>query len=72
MIPKQRDAVEVLLLLFTWLPSRRLLDKQQRVEAIAASLEQSGADPSQRDEVEEMITPSERAQLARVKHITNK
>jgi len=49
-----------------------LLDKQQRVEAIAASLEQSGADPSQRDEVEEMITPSERAQLARVKHITNK
>lgn len=55
-----------------WLSSRRLLDKQQRVEAIAASLEQSGADPSQRAEVEEMITPSERAQLARVKHITNK
>ncbi|KAK2173618.1 hypothetical protein NP493_863g01050 [Ridgeia piscesae] len=52
--------------------NKRLLDKQQRVEAIAASLEQSGADPSQRDEVEEMITPSERAQLARVKHITNK
>ena len=55
-----------------WLSSRRLLDKQQRVEAIAASLEQSGADPSQKAEVEEMITPSERAQLARVKHITNK
>ncbi|KAI0217131.1 DNA-directed RNA polymerase III subunit RPC3 [Lamellibrachia satsuma] len=52
--------------------NKRLLDKQQRVEAIAASLEQSGADPSQRAEVEEMITPSERAQLARVKHITNK
>ena len=51
---------------------RRLLDKQQRVEAIAASLEQNGADPSQKEEVEEMITPPEKAQLAKIKHMTNK
>ena len=43
------------------------MDKQARVEAIAASL-----DASQKEEVEEMITPPERAQLAKVKHMTNK
>ena len=51
---------------------RRLLDKQQRLEAIVASLEQGGADSSQKAEIEEMITPSERAQLAKIKHMTNK
>ena len=52
--------------------SRRLLDKQSRVEAIAAQLEASGADPSQKEEIEEMITPPERNQLDKVKHMTNK
>ena len=56
----------------TLLLCRRLLEKQQRVEAIAASLEQSGADATQKEEIEEMITPTEKAQLAKVKHMTNK
>ncbi|XP_074651801.1 DNA-directed RNA polymerase III subunit RPC3-like [Tubulanus polymorphus] len=51
---------------------RRLLEKQQRVEAIAASMEQSGVDEAQRAEIEEMITPAERQQLAKVKHMTQK
>ena len=62
-----RGLVFTVLVLF-----RRLIEKQQRVIAIAASLEQSGADPEQKQEVEDMITPSERSQLDRVKHITNK
>ncbi|XP_064620498.1 DNA-directed RNA polymerase III subunit RPC3-like [Lineus longissimus] len=49
---------------------KRLLDKHQRVEAIAATLEQSGADPAQREEIEEMITPAEKSQLQKVKHMT--
>ena len=52
--------------------SRRLLDKQQRVEAIAASLEQNGADESQLAEIQEIITPPEKEQLKKVKHLTNK
>ncbi|XP_064609814.1 DNA-directed RNA polymerase III subunit RPC3-like [Liolophura sinensis] len=52
--------------------NKRLLDKQQRVEAIAASLEQSEADPSQKEEIEEMISPPERAQIAKVKTMINK
>ena len=51
---------------------RRLLDKQQRLEAILASLEQSGADATQKEEIEEMINPTEKAQLAKVKHMTTK
>ena len=42
------------------------------MEAIASSLEQSGADPTQKEEIEDMISPPERAQLAKVKHMTNK
>ena len=51
---------------------RRLLEKQQRVDAIALQLEQSGADAAQRQELEEMITPPERATLSKVKHCNNK
>ena len=51
---------------------RRLLEKHQRVEAITATLELSGADPAQKQEIEEMITPPERQQLTKVKHMTNK
>ncbi|CAI9717057.1 DNA-directed RNA polymerase III subunit RPC3-like [Octopus vulgaris] len=50
---------------------RRLLDKQQRVEAIIASLDQS-VDESQKVEVEQTITPAERNQLAKVKQDINK
>lgn len=50
---------------------RRLLDKQQRVEAIIASLDQSGVDETQKAEVEQTITPAERTQLAKVKHDIN-
>ncbi|GAB1604715.1 DNA-directed RNA polymerase III subunit RPC3-like [Argonauta hians] len=51
---------------------RRLLDKQQRVEAIIASLDQNGVDESQKMEVEQTITPAERNQLAKVKQDINK
>uniref|UniRef100_A0A8C5EQ17 DNA-directed RNA polymerase III subunit RPC3 n=1 Tax=Gouania willdenowi TaxID=441366 RepID=A0A8C5EQ17_GOUWI len=43
--------------------SKRLLEKSQRIEAILASLQASGAEPEQLTEVEEMITPSEKQQL---------
>ena len=42
------------------------------MEAITASLEQQGADAQQKEEIEEMITPAERTQLTKIKHITNK
>uniref|UniRef100_A0A3B4CN78 DNA-directed RNA polymerase III subunit RPC3 n=1 Tax=Pygocentrus nattereri TaxID=42514 RepID=A0A3B4CN78_PYGNA len=50
------------------LPTARLLlqncyKKSQRIEAILASLQASGADAAQLTEVEEMITPPERQQL---------
>lgn len=51
---------------------RRVLEKQQRVDAILASLEEQEADDIQKDEVKDMITPAERAQLSKIKHITNK
>ena len=51
---------------------RRLLDKQQRLEAILASLVQSGAESAQKEEIEEMMTPVEKAQLAKVKHMKQK
>lgn len=50
---------------------RRLLDKQQRVEAIIASLDQNGMDETQKSEVEQTITPAEKTQLAKVKHDIN-
>eukprot|EP00105_Crassostrea_gigas_P025260 XP_011445785.1 PREDICTED: DNA-directed RNA polymerase III subunit RPC3 [Crassostrea gigas] len=42
---------------------RRLLDKQERMEAIAASVE----DASQRDEILNTITPSEQEQIIKVR-----
>nr|KAG5703652.1 hypothetical protein BaRGS_002526 [Batillaria attramentaria] len=56
---------------------KRLLDKQERVEAIIASLEQqhqAGAevDEAQKEEIREMITPPERQQLNRVKTVANR
>ncbi|XP_014664073.1 PREDICTED: DNA-directed RNA polymerase III subunit RPC3-like isoform X3 [Priapulus caudatus] len=51
---------------------KRLLEKQQRVEAIVASLKTSGSDEAQIREVEEMITPPERTQLQKVEHMTTK
>ena len=47
------------------LPCRRLLDKQQKVEAIIADI--PAEEEQQRKEVEEMITPAERNQLRQVK-----
>ncbi|XP_038078065.1 DNA-directed RNA polymerase III subunit RPC3-like [Patiria miniata] len=43
--------------------NKRLIEKSQRVEAIAASLQSHGADQSQTAEVEDMITPLEKNQL---------
>ncbi|PIK42141.1 DNA-directed RNA polymerase III subunit RPC3 [Apostichopus japonicus] len=42
---------------------RRLIDKAQRVEVIAASFKSDGADASHIAEIEEMITPTEQEQL---------
>ncbi|XP_053405654.1 DNA-directed RNA polymerase III subunit RPC3-like [Mercenaria mercenaria] len=51
--------------------NRRLMEKQERVDAILASLEQSGADDVQKEEILLTITPSERSQLQKVKHMIN-
>ncbi|CAL1537610.1 unnamed protein product [Lymnaea stagnalis] len=45
--------------------NKRLLDKQDRVEAIIASLDAEGA-LEQKEEVEQMVTPSEKAQLKKI------
>ncbi|KAG9345417.1 hypothetical protein JZ751_009964 [Albula glossodonta] len=50
----------------------RLLEKSQRIEAILASLQATGAEPSQLTEVEEMITAPERQQLQALRHHVNK
>lgn len=47
----------------SFLYGRRLLDKQERMEAIAASVE----DASQRDEILNTITPSEQEQIIKVR-----
>ncbi|XP_059179369.1 DNA-directed RNA polymerase III subunit RPC3-like isoform X2 [Physella acuta] len=49
--------------------NKRLLDKQERVEAIIASLDADGA-IEQKEEVEQMVTPSERAQLKKMAEAT--
>ncbi|KAJ0066075.1 hypothetical protein NL108_001319, partial [Boleophthalmus pectinirostris] len=49
--------------LFESKESKRLLEKSQRIEAILASLQASGAEPEQLTEVEEMITAAEKQQL---------
>lgn len=57
---------------FSFLPSRRLLEKSQRIEAILASLQASGAEPEQLTEVEEMITAAEKQQLETLRLHINK
>uniref|UniRef100_A0A8C7K2Y6 DNA-directed RNA polymerase III subunit RPC3 n=1 Tax=Oncorhynchus kisutch TaxID=8019 RepID=A0A8C7K2Y6_ONCKI len=52
--------------------TKRLLEKSQRIEAILASLQASGAEPEQLTEVEEMITAPERQQLEALRHHINK
>ena len=47
---------------------RRLIEKSQRVEAIAASLQSHGADQAQTAEVEDMITPLEKNQLEKYRN----
>jgi len=46
--------------------SARLLEKQQRIEAITASLRASGGSEEQLEEMAEMLSPPEREALARV------
>ncbi|XP_060109041.1 DNA-directed RNA polymerase III subunit RPC3 [Heteronotia binoei] len=52
--------------------NRRLLEKSQRVEAILASMQATGAEEAQLQEIEEMITAPERQQLESLKHNVNK
>lgn len=52
--------------------SKRLLEKSQRIEAILASLQASGAEPEQLTEVEEMITAPEKQQLDALRLHINK
>lgn len=58
--------------LFETKESKRLLEKSQRIEAILASLQASGAEPEQLTEVEEMITAPEKQQLDSLKLHINK
>uniref|UniRef100_A0AAQ6ADD0 DNA-directed RNA polymerase III subunit RPC3 n=1 Tax=Amphiprion ocellaris TaxID=80972 RepID=A0AAQ6ADD0_AMPOC len=58
--------------LFESKESKRLLEKSQRIEAILASLQASGAEPEQLTEVEEMITAPEKQQLDALKLHINK
>ncbi|XP_068616368.1 DNA-directed RNA polymerase III subunit RPC3 [Brachionichthys hirsutus] len=58
--------------LFETKESKRLLEKSQRIEAIMASLQVSGAEPEQLTEVEEMITAPERQQLEALRLHVNK
>ncbi|KAK3098436.1 hypothetical protein FSP39_019429 [Pinctada imbricata] len=46
---------------------RRLLEKQERCDAIIASLVQGGAEDEQKEEIEQTITPPERELIKRVK-----
>ncbi|NXU45109.1 RPC3 polymerase, partial [Drymodes brunneopygia] len=52
--------------------NKRLLEKSQRVEAILASMQATGAEAAQLHEVEEMITSPERQQLETLKCNVNK
>ncbi|NWQ71725.1 RPC3 polymerase, partial [Neopipo cinnamomea] len=52
--------------------NKRLLEKSQRVEAILASMQATGAEAAQLREVEEMITGPERQQLESLKRSVNK
>lgn len=46
---------------------RRLLEKQERVDAIIASLD----DEAQKEEILQTITPAEQTQLKKVKHMVD-
>ncbi|NXJ56031.1 RPC3 polymerase, partial [Spizaetus tyrannus] len=52
--------------------NKRLLEKSQRVEAILASMQATGAEDAQLQEIEEMITVPERQQLQNLKRNVNK
>ncbi|NXX99685.1 RPC3 polymerase, partial [Centropus bengalensis] len=52
--------------------NKRLLEKSQRVEAILASMQATGAEETQLQEIEEMITAPERQQLETLKRNVNK
>ncbi|NXJ71864.1 RPC3 polymerase, partial [Rostratula benghalensis] len=52
--------------------NKRLLEKSQRVEAILASMQATGAEEAQLQEIEEMITVPERQQLENLKRNVNK
>ncbi|NWU73053.1 RPC3 polymerase, partial [Pterocles burchelli] len=52
--------------------NKRLLEKSQRVEAILASMQATGAEDAQLQEIEEMITAPERQQLETLKRNVNK
>lgn len=52
--------------------NKRLLEKSQRVEAIIASMQATGAEAAQLQEIEEMITAPERQQLETLKRNVNK
>ncbi|KAF5904485.1 DNA-directed RNA polymerase III subunit RPC3, partial [Clarias magur] len=51
--------------------NKRHLEKSQRIEAILASLQATGAEAAQLAEVEEMITAPERQQLEALRHHIN-
>ncbi|XP_012690380.1 DNA-directed RNA polymerase III subunit RPC3 [Clupea harengus] len=58
--------------LFETKENKRHLEKSQRIEAILASLQNTGAEATQLQEVEEMITAPERQQLEALRHHINK
>ncbi|KAM9294647.1 DNA-directed RNA polymerase III subunit RPC3 [Gastrophryne carolinensis] len=58
--------------LFETKENKRLLEKSQRIEAILASMQATGAEEAQLQEIEEMITPSERQQLDNLKRNVNR
>ncbi|XP_067831916.1 DNA-directed RNA polymerase III subunit RPC3 [Heptranchias perlo] len=51
--------------------NKRLLEKSQRIEAIIASMQATGAEELQLQEIEEMITAPEQQQLETLKHNVN-
>lgn len=51
--------------------NKRLLEKSQRIEAIMASMQATGAEELQLQEIEEMITAPEQQQLESLKHNVN-
>ncbi|XP_029436910.1 DNA-directed RNA polymerase III subunit RPC3 isoform X3 [Rhinatrema bivittatum] len=58
--------------LFETKENKRLLEKSQRIEAIIASMQATGAEEAQLQEIEEMITAPERQQLEALKRNVNK